>query len=591
MKLKLRFISLVIALITITTSLAACNTPTPNETKDENEESSSDTASTETADSSLFPEGSFPIFADSKYAVRVVMADNAPDHERGIATKLCAVIKARTKSDINATTDYLAEGSSYDSDAYEILVGRTAHDEAANVYDNTPYNDYGIKIVGKKMVFFFSNNSEGISLVNLFTDSLRNDGNGMFWTSGTLSASTTTAVALLDVPKYPSESVSVVDCSDETHMIVAKSTSFDAFNTYLATLTQSGFTEYSKRENVDGNYFYIYTKGDLALNVSFSSGRAQARIIAGPLDDIPSKEIDQTPETYEPTLTMVAQSESMDNGLALIYMLPNGKFIVIDGGYFLADRIFNEFKELQPDKNKFTIAAWFVSHPHIDHQESLEKIIDLHGHELEIESIFFNYVAPDYYENTTAEGATGYGTAIKRLNNLIRTKLDRSTKVVKPHSGQIYNFGPSAQVEIIFTIEDYLPTQLDRINTSGMIIRVTVDGYSTMILADATSVANDIILKMYNSHLKSDMVTLAHHGVWVDTPKMYELVAAEVLLWPSNTASARRYYNESYSKLTITTAINAATDVFLARNKDLVLPLPYTPVGNRDEFWSYLTAT
>ena len=117
-----------------------------------------------------------------------------------------------------------------------------------------------------------------------------------------------------------------------------------------------------------------------------------------------------------------------------------------------------------------------------------------------------------------------------------------------------------------------------------MIIRVTVAGYSTMILADATSVSNEIILKMYNSHLKSDSVTLAHHGIWVDTPEMYNRISAPLLLWPCNTARSKEFYEQEYSRPAIQAALDNATDVYLSKNVTNKFNLPYTPINNKEEF-------
>ena len=427
-----------------------------------------------------------------------------------------------------------------------------------------------------------------MELTKIFFNAVENDDNGNLWIASDFSTQKISSAQLSALPLYPSSSTTVVNCDEDTEMLVATATTLDEFKAYCASLESNGYVEYSKRDDVDGSYFYTYTKANTALTVYFSSARLQTRIIAGPLKDIPSKETDPTPETYKPTLTMVAQGESFDNGLALIYMLPNGKFLVVDGGYFLTDKIYKKFCELQPGKTDFTVAAWFVSHPHTDHQETLEKVIDQRGHNIKIESIFYNYVTPEYYADTTAEGNTGYGPTVTRLRELIAERLGNSTKIIKPHTGQIYKFGSSSEVEIIFTIEDLLPTQLDRMNTSSMVIRVTVNGYSTMILADATSVTNEIIMKTFNSRLKSDAVTLAHHGVWVDTPQIYQKIDAKLLLWPSNTVSSRSYYTQDYSKPAIEAALNAATDVFLSKGKDVTLPIPYEPVGNRDEFREYL---
>ena len=163
----------------------------------------------------------------------------------------------------------------------------------------------------------------------------------------------------------------------------------------------------------------------------------------------------------------------------------------------------------------------------------------------------------------------------------------RTTKIVKPHTGQIYEFG-SAKVEIISTVEDIMPTQLPHVNEASMVIRVTVAGQSTMILADASSKMKGIIRSMYDSHVKSDMVTLAHHGVWDTTPELYNEIKAKVVFWPNNSKGARQYYTDksttSEARKSIQAALDNAKDIFLAKNKDTKLDLPYTPVGNRSEF-------
>ena len=89
---------------------------------------------------------------------------------------------------------------------------------------------------------------------------------------------------------------------------------------------------------------------------------------------------------------------------------------------------------------------------------------------------------------------------------------------------------------------------------------------------------------MYDSHLKSDIVTLAHHGIWVDTPEMYNKINAPVLLWPSNTKKAVEFYNSNYSKPAIQAALDNATDVYLSKGTNNILTLPYKPINNKDAF-------
>ena len=112
-------------------------------------------------------------------------------------------------------------------------------------------------------------------------------------------------------------------------------------------------------------------------------------------------------------------------------------------------------------------------------------------------------------------------------------------------------------------------------------------GQSNMMLGDASSTMKGTILDMYDNHVKSDMVTLAHHGVWDTTPELYNIIKGKVLFWPNNTEGAKMYYNKSSTseaRKSLVAALNNATDVFLAKGTDTKLNLPYTPVGNKQNF-------
>ena len=603
----IKVISLLLTVIMILSALSACAKTVEGEdeslsdsdySSNSNQNSSDNGEATDSdvgegiytpiVDESKFPKNAFPIFDGSAYTIKVIVSDKATNTERQVATSLRGELKKKTKTTISQDTDFLKSGESYDPNAYEILVGETNHSESASIYDATDYNNYGIKTVGRKIVFYFSSADEGNELIKTFISALKSNDKNAFWLEGSISASNITSVNLTGLPKYPATSLSTVNCADDTQMVVAKSTSKSEFDTYCQSLVSSGYAEYSKRENVDGNYFRTYTKGSTAVTAYFSTGRKQARIIVGPIKDIPSKETDSTKETFTPSVTLIGPSESVSGSLTMIYQLANGKFLIIDGGIILADRIYKELKELQPNATKFTIAGWFISHPHNDHQDGIEYFIEQHGHEVDIENVYFNYATAAYYNNPSSKDHTTEreGERVTQLRNLLNKYLSRSTKIVKPHSGQIYTFG-SATVEIISTVEDILPTQLPHVNESSMVIRVTVAGQSNMMLGDASSTMKGTILDMYDNHVKSDMVTLAHHGVWDCTPELYNIIKGKVLFWPNNTEGAKMYYNKSSTseaRKALVAALNNATDVFLAKGADTKLNLPYTPVGNKQNF-------
>ena len=603
----IKTISLLLTVIMILSALSACAKTVEGEdeslsdsdyTSNSNQDTNADEevdpdegegVYTPEVDESKFPENAFPIFDGSAYTVKVVVSDKASNTERQVATSLRSELKKKTKTTISQETDFLKSGESYDPNAYEILVGETNHSESASIYDATDYNNYGIKTIGRKIVFYFSSADEGNELIKTFISALKSNDKNAFWLEGSISASKITSVNLTGLPKYPATSLSTVDCADNTQMVVAKSTNKSEFDTYCQSLVSSGYAEYSKRENVDGNYFRTYTKGSTAVTAYFSTGRKQARIIVGPIKDIPSKETDSTKETFTPSVTLIGPSESVSGSLTMIYQLANGKFLIIDGGIILADRIYKELRELQPNATELTIAGWFISHPHNDHQDGIEYFLEQHSHEVNIEKVFFNYAKADYYNNPTDSDHKNEreGSRVTRLHQYLEKYLSRSTTVIKPHTGQVYNFG-SASVEIISTVEDLLPTAMPYVNDTSMVIRVTVAGQSNMLLGDASTNMKNIIRSMYGSHVKSDMVTLAHHGVWDTTPELYKEIKGKVVFWPNNTAGARMYYTEkstsSGARKAIQAALDNATDVFLAKGTDTKLNLPYTPVGNKQSF-------
>ena len=600
-KILIKSISLLLVIIMASTTLFSCiekpdvenesDTTVTDTNQTETNVNGGSESSTPTVDESKFPKNVFPIFDGSAYTIKVVTSDNATSAERQVATTLRSELKKKTKTTISQSTDYLGAAESYDSNAYEILVGKTAHDESTSVYNTLDYNNYGIKTIGRKIIFHFATINEGEELVTIFINALQNNDKKAFWVENTLFASKINSPVLTGLPKYPATSLSTVDCADNTSMVVAKSTTLAKFNEYCNTLKSEGYEEYSKRENIDGNYFRTYTKGSTAVTAYFSNGRSQARIIVGPIKDIPSKEVDKTPETFKPSVTMIGPSESVPGSLTMIYMLENGKFIIIDGGIILADRIYKELCELQPNTDKFVIAGWFVSHPHNDHQDGIEYFIEQHIDEVEIENIYFNYAQASYYDNLTSKDhqdpTNKEGHRVTKLRELLEKKVYRTTNIVKPHTGQIYNFG-SATVEIISTVEDLLPTALPHVNEASMVVRVTVAGQSTMVLADAADHMKGIIRSMYDTHVRSDMVTLAHHGVWDCVPELYNEIKGKVLFWPNNTDGARMYYTDKSSssegRRAIQAALDNATDVFLAKGTDTKLNLPYTPVGNKQSF-------
>ena len=575
MKLNIRFLCLLLVIAMLVPMLFACDGDVNTEeekTEEEKNESSSDTVDYG---------GNFPILKDGEYTVRVIMSDSATDSEKAVYSKLRSSLGSKTKVKVESHTDYLKDGESYDKNEYVILVGKTKYLASTKIYAKTSADTYGIQVVdGKSLVLYFSTESEGLKLVSELIAKIETDGEGYFWVKSDLNIKKTTSFKLEKIPNYPS-STQTLDCGDDTTMLLAKNTNYSAYDSYCNTLKSNGYTEYSRRDDVNGNYYRIYTKGTMALNVYFTKSSSSTRIIAGPLDDIPTKDVDRTPEkNKKPSLTMLSQGEDTDCGLGLIIHLANGKFIIFDGGFSLYDQLYKKLLEIAPKGDRIVIAAWFVSHPHYDHQDAVTYFIKKHASSVDVENVFYNYATSDYYKNTTEESnASSLESVTEGLDGVLNSSFGRTTKIIKPHTGQIYNFG-SASAEILYTVEDIMPSKLDYVNSSSLIVRFKVEDQTILALADATHTVSTILQNTYGGYLKSDIVQLAHHGTYPGHKSLYTKINASVLLWPSNTANAKKQYSND----AVREAINKAKDVYLSKDTDVTLYLPYTAKNNKGEF-------
>ena len=571
-----------------TESKESTDTESESESESESEQTESieETEDTETVDPSElpnYPENTFPLFSEGEYAVKVVMPDNPTDTEKNVYTSLRNALKNKTKVTVTTTTDYRAEGESRNKNEYVILVGYTNYTESKTVYSKTDVSISSVSIVNTtRLVFCFSTEAEGKALVTKFATQIKTDESGYFWVPTDISIKNTASSKIESVPAYPS-STTKVDCGNDTTMLVAKNTNLTNYNNYCQTLQSSGFKEYSRRDDINGNYYRIYTKNTTAVNVYFTKHNSSTRIVTGPIKDIPTKDVDRTPETIKKaSVTFLAQEEATDCGLGIIYRLKNGKFIIFDGGFYLNNNLYKALANLAKG-DPIVIAAWFISHPHTDHQDAITAFLEKNASKVKIENFIFNYAPPNTYETVTGEGTngkTGYGKTVEALEAAIDRYLDRTTKIIKAHTGQVYKFGSDATAEILFTVEDILPNKLDYVNSSSMIVKFNVSGQTLLALADATHTVSTALQNTYGSYLKSNVVQLAHHGTYPGHASLYTKIDADVLFWPSNTANAKAQYSNSAVK----EALNQAKDVYLAKGTTVTLQLPYTVKNNKQDF-------
>ena len=114
------------------------------------------------------------------------------------------------------------------------------------------------------------------------------------------------------------------------------------------------------------NTFSFYKKGEASKLLAYYPKIGQAKLVSDEkalingLSDRTGKKI------CEPLLSMV---DTFDFGLSFVIRLEDGRFVIFDGGWEerdYAERLMALLKK-QCVTDKITIAAWIMTHPHIDH--------------------------------------------------------------------------------------------------------------------------------------------------------------------------------------------------------------------------------
>lgn len=396
----------------------------------------------------------------------------------------------------------------------------------------------------------------------------------------------TTPVNQTPSREYTAGTVTKVEYDVDTVMTHSRWSKLKDFEKYCTGLETLGL-EKVYANDTDVLNCAAYVDGEKYIYAYYTKVTGEARVITGPKASFSLE--DCTADigmTAEPSMTMVGQRPAKNNGQCFVFVLPDGRLILQDGGHYYndgkPDLIYSAIKEVAPDPENIVIAAWFISHPHEDHVGAFQKFVTDYSNDesVTIERVIFNFGAAESYNFQRPDGNTeNYSGLVTEVLSLCRNNLP-NTQIIKAHTGQVFDFG-DANVEIIYTVEDLLPAEnYGYVNTTSMVIRVNIAGQSVLLLGDTTSASARIIEYAWGSNLQSDMVQLAHHGMWAGTSSLYESIQGKVLLWPTNIGTVPNWLSDE----PVMYALLYAEDLFIADyNKLTTLKLPYQTVNNRAE--------
>lgn len=490
------------------------------------------------------------IVKDGVAQVKIIRGENMDSSLIQYAAKVGTAITQITKAQAQVKTDYVKRGSER-TEAEEkepaIIVGVTNYKASEELMATVKtYNSFNIKVVGNQVIIAAHDPTGMAAALSIFEDALEDHYDRK-----------TNSISLPRDYSYEYKSPSVLgnvpilhkgtfegqsECGDNALMITNKNVSAEDFKEYVEYAVANGLTKYA--ENQIGSNLFVTLKNDkVILNASYYQADKRIRLIA----DNPKKTAlhpisDQRTGDASPTMTQLGLEYNYDNpsnpykftksdwqiGLAYIFRLSDGSFIVIDGGYNKdrnAQMLYDEMRaQMSSPNEKITIAAWIFTHVHGDHIGAFKKFMDKYKYEINLDYVIYNTGSPAQ-QKSMGEVTDGMASA---ANTAIQYIPQSRILIARP--GQKMTFR-NATLEVYHTSE-LLPESVTNGNSLCIAFRIVIAGQSFFFTGDCMTDASNAMVRYYGSALKSDFEQINHHGASGPTNELHAAIDPTIVLWP-----------------------------------------------------------
>lgn len=363
--------------------------------------------------------------------------------------------------------------------------------------------------------------------------------------------------ALAALPAYEAgQTLGAFDCGYGLWQMLLECACHADAESYIFTLQTAGYRLLTSNRKGD-NMFWQLTDDQTVITVSYVPSMTSLRVVPQPAEDAVISGVKDN--NFIPICTSqvtqiglgvpreeVPEHPDPPTGVSLSYVvrLCDGSFIVYDGGMPWAEyarRLYTVLSSQTEPGRPIVIAAWVLTHAHIDHTGVFDLFADEYAHKIKVEKIILNFGRA--LEPESAE----YQPHILR-----QAEKFPGARVLRVLSGTDLYFR-NAKMEVLFDQTLNHPLVIPNLNAETLVTRLELDGISYMFFADhadyegggnypSTNFNNGAIRRMYGDYLKSDVVQVAHHGLGGGgTAALYELVAAKYALWPIGEEKFRRH--------------------------------------------------
>jgi len=349
---------------------------------------------------------------------------------------------------------------------------------------------------------------------------------------------------------------------------------------YRNQLEEDGFA--LQEEHCLGiNVFYTYMKNQDIYFVSYYPNVQEMHVVSEPNSNWLEYSDNQGEDRVS---SLLRQIDLEDFGESYVIRLRDGRMIVFDGGFEYeedADKLMKTLKEFSPDA-KPHIAAWIMTHPHLDHYRCFLIFQKKYEEQVEIEKFIYNF--PDTGdEECEAIPALRKFEEQKYLQKMYAEVVKTGAKVYRAHTGQVYQIG-NAMLKILSSPDNTMEPPVKDFNQVSLVIQMEIEGQTILWSGDAYFEKTQLA-ERYGIHLKSDIFQIPHHGFQGGDEGVYDLISPSVCLicgfdrvW---LGTDFHFYELSYNQHLI---YNMDIQEYLAGgNGNITLELPYVPHVNGKE--------
>ena len=485
----------------------------------------------------------------------------------------------------------------------EVLIGKTDRAESKSALGEIAGDEYIIKVTGTRVVV--NSWSEATlklavsAYLDLMTEATEKGADGKVLVripQGFTLIGESKTEWVLDFPMPDGDGIylyNTMDANDNAlqFLYTGENVNATSYRAYCDTLKAAGYTVYMQNE-VEGSIFstFVNKEEKIALYVAYNAYAHKGdyaeynwalsktktgdkdvykydpcfRIVSATLTDacLPPEATLQ-PQDYQKrtdskVTTMPIYSKAV--GLSYVVTLEDGSFIIFDGGgvnengtehdnlWSVLATLHEEIYGTAPTaQNPVHIAAWVLTHAHWDHYYAFRQLAKKYGSTgmFKMDYMIANVPAIDsaYTLRSIADDMTP--ELMKSLQALVKG----SFQYIKVHTGQKFYIA-NLEIEVITTWEDLNPLVPNNTNDTNTVLRFTLSNQDApgkkitqMWTGDANRWQSRFMCATFGDYLKSDMVSIAHHGNAGCEVEFYAMVSPTVVWWPHNAGSALNYMN------------------------------------------------